>query len=135
MPQRSYAVQHGNPHEFLQYVRLLEHSRDMLEFSTDWEVQAAFYGLPDHTVGRDVTNIVKAWWRGKRTIRASNYIFGDPLHGKRKVLDVTLYQVEWSYEDVDGGPWRRTWSFQYARHYFYNPHTGASIWSWPPPEK
>ena len=131
MPRSQYAILDGNP---VQYVRLLEHSKDTLEVAAGWEVQKAFYGLRDHSVGVDVTDSVHSWLQTEHSVRATNDVFGDPCPGKKKVLDVTLYQVEFSYQDVDGGPWRRTWSFQYERHYYYNPNTGASTWFWPPSE-
>ena len=118
-PRRQYATIFGYPHEFFQFITLVEHTKDALAYIEGWEVEKAIYGYYDaarnvsldnvidgvddaHKVtdvhygaflacdSNDVTHIVKELWANRKTIRATNAHFADPCYGHRKMLFVTL---------------------------------------------
>ena len=161
MPFREYATIHGETHHFLQFVTLVEHTKDTLDFMEGWEVLNACYGFHDDKprdkenvsfcelydgalnvtdayydmfdpdVCNDVTEIVKDMWAAKRSIRPKNKFFGDPCYSQRKMLFITLRQVQWDYYELQGSGWRRTWSYQYNRYYYYHANTRETSWTLP----
>lgn len=110
MPIREYGTFNGDPSQNLEFVILVEHTQDALNFMAGWEVLHAWYGPHDTNiymtelydiyaqldpcVGYDVTHKVKTLWGAKRTTTAQNFLFGDPAYGKKKMLFVVLRQLD-----------------------------------------
>ena len=161
MPRIEYAtiLNLGN-HEFFKFVTLVEHTKDKLQYTQGWEVERAFYGYYEssqnvvlrnafhdvedvHNITEvsyddfleegiyDVTHIVQDLWANRKTIRPKRDAFGDPCFSQRKMLFVALRQVQWIIQELEGTSWRRTWSFQHKKYYYYNTCTGEVTWSLP----
>ena len=161
MASKKYATIYGKSHTVLQFNTLLEHKKHTLTFEQGWDVHYAFYGYydksqtvtvehvfhnPDDTIPSytnvsyknfdpdrclDVTDIVKKLWDARQPIQAKNTLFGDPCYKRKKMLFIALHKIEFSYQELEGTSWRRTWSYEYERYYFYNVVTAETSWSWP----
>ena len=161
MASIKYATIYGKSRTTLQFITLLEHKKHSLTFSPGWDVHYAFYGyydksrtvqvehvfhksddtVPSHTNVAyenfdpdrccNVTDIVKRLWDARKPIRAKNALFGDPCYKRKKMLFIALEMIEYSYQELEGTSWIRTWNHEYERYYFYNVVTAESSWHWP----